>query len=274
MSTRSSQYPIYQVDAFSGAVFSGNPAAIVPLDAWLPDGVMQQIAMENQLSETAFFVPDGEKFRLRWFTPTVEVDLCGHATLAAAHVILAELKERGDEVVFSSKSGELPVRKSEDGYTMDFPSDEVAATTDESLEDSLGAEVSELYRGRHDYLAVLKNETEVRGLTPDFRKLARVQARGVLVTAPAEDPSSDVDFVSRCFFPRTGIDEDPVTGSAHTTMAPFWSARLGHDRLRAFQCSKRGGVVDCEVRGERVFLSGNAVTFLRGEVFLPTADKF
>lgn len=271
MSTRSSQYPIYQVDAFTDAVFSGNPAAIVPLDAWLPDEVMQQIAMENQLSETAFFVPDGEKFQLRWFTPTVEVDLCGHATLATAHVILTELKKKSDEVVFSSRSGDLPVRKLEDGYTMDFPSDEVTATSDELLSESLGAEVRELFRGRHDYLAVLKDEGEVRGLTPDYRKLAGLDARGVLVTAPAADPSSDIDFVSRCFFPRTGIDEDPVTGSAHTTMAPFWSARLARNRLRAFQCSKRGGVVDCEVRGERVFLSGNAVTFLRGEISLPTA---
>ncbi|MDF1825803.1 MAG: PhzF family phenazine biosynthesis protein [Verrucomicrobiales bacterium] len=268
MSTRFSHYSIYQVDAFADAVFKGNPAAIVPLDTWLPDAVMQKIAMENQLSETAFFVQVGSGFDLRWFTPFFEVDLCGHATLAAAHVLFSELHLDGGEVVFKTKSGELKVERDNGAYRMNFPIDRLSPLSDDRVEVALGVPPMALFQGKDDLLAVLECEKAVRELEPDMRRIAELDARGVIVTARA-GRAEQLDFVSRCFFPKYGIDEDPVTGSAHTTMAPYWSEKLNKSTLRAAQRSPRGGSVGCEVLGDRVILSGGAVTFLRGEISLP-----
>ncbi|MEM1442981.1 MAG: PhzF family phenazine biosynthesis protein, partial [Verrucomicrobiota bacterium] len=228
-------------------------------------------ALENQLSETAFFVREDDHYFLRWFTPTVEVDLCGHATLASAYVLLAELKWETERVVFQSRSGKLIVEELEDGYRMDFPKDEIVKVEDNGVSAALGAEVTELYKGRHDFLAVLSGESGVRDLEPDFRKVEALEARGILATASAEGP--ELDFVSRCFFPQSGIDEDPVTGSAHTTMAPFWGERLDKTMLSAAQISERGGKVHCELAGDRVLLTGRAVTFLRGEFEIPAGDS-
>lgn len=263
------RFPLYQVDAFADALFSGNPAAVVPLDEWLPDGMMQKIAMENQLSETAFFVREGDRYFLRWFTPTVEVDLCGHATLATGHVILSELKWETGKVVFQSQSGELIVEEVAEGYRMDFPKDEIEKVEDDRVGEALGAEVLELYKGRYDYLAILPSEAVIRNLEPDFRKVFELSARGILATAQGD--SSGLDFVSRCFFPQSGIDEDPVTGSAHSTMAPYWGKRLGKEKLRAAQISARRGEILCELAGDRVLLTGNVVTFLKGEFVVPAS---
>lgn len=258
--------PLIQVDAFTSAVFGGNPAAIVPLPEWLSAEIMQNIAMENQLSETAFFVPEGDGFRLRWFTPNKEVDLCGHATLAAAHVLFTEHAYPGEVVVFDSRSGRLPVRRDDYRYTMDFPVDDLGScdVPTAQVEDALGSAVRELLRGKDDILAVLDSAEAVAGLTPDIRKIAEIEARGILVTAAGET----CDFVSRCFFPRFGIDEDPVTGSAHTTMTPYWAEKLEKTELTAKQISPRGGDLECVLSGHRVFLSGQAVTYLRGEILL------
>ena len=256
--------PLYQIDAFASKVFTGNPAAVVPLGGWLLDETMQAIAMENQLSETAFIIPGEEKVALRWFTPAIEVDLCGHATLASAHVLFSELRWDGDSVVFSSRSGDLTVLNLGSQLEMDFPSDELnpAEPEKDRVGAALGCRVLELWRGRDDYMAVVEDESVVRGLKPDMRAISDLPARGILVTAPGEA----VDFVSRCFFPAAGIDEDPVTGSAHTTMAPYWSEKLGRGVLTAHQVSARCGEVICEPDGNRVKLRGQALTYLRGEI--------
>ncbi len=256
--------PLYQIDAFASKVFTGNPAAVVPLGEWLPEETMQAIAMENQLSETAFIIPAEEKVALRWFTPAIEVDLCGHATLASAHVLFSELGWDSDSVVFSSRSGDLTVLNLGAQLEMDFPSDELSSAEPEkaSVAAALGCDVLELWRGRDDYMAMVAGEGVVRGVKPDFREVAALPARGALVTAPGEQ----ADFVSRCFFPVAGIDEDPVTGSAHTTMATYWSKKLGRSSLTAQQLSARGGEVICEAQGDRVKLRGEALTYLRGEI--------
>lgn len=261
--------PLFQVDAFANRIFSGNPAAVVPLPDWLADDVMQNIATENQLSETAFFVEEKDSFQLRWFTPATEVDLCGHATLASAHVLYSELGYGGERVIFQTRSGALEVTRTAGGYEMDFPTDppERAPSVKDILSSSLGIEIAEAFRGREDYVAIVESESDVRNLEPDIRAVAHLEARGVLVSAAGEE----VDFVSRCFFPRFGIDEDPVTGSAHTTLAPLWAERLGRKRLTARQISRRGGEVECRFEGERVVLAGEATTFLRGEMELPDA---
>lgn len=258
------ELPIYQVDAFAEQVFEGNPAAVVPLSTWLPDETMQAIAMENQLSETAFFLPEGEEYALRWFTPTTEVDLCGHATLATAHVLFTEEGVPGEAVRFSTRSGILTVNRLERGYSMDFPLDRPAPAPELLAEvgEALGAPVKEVLRGREDLVAVLESESEVRRLEPSMEKIRRLDARGLLATAPGED----CDFVSRCFFPRFGIDEDPVTGSAQTTLAPFWEERLKINPLSARQISDRGGKVHCCIAGDRISLGGNAVTYLQGRI--------
>jgi PhzF family phenazine biosynthesis protein len=258
--------PLFQVDAFASEVFSGNPAAIVPLREWISADLMQLIATENQLSETAFYVPTKDGYDLRWFTPVTEVDLCGHATLAAAHVLFTEEGLAGEEVSFATRSGELAVERVETGYRMDFPADETRPLPERlaEVEKALGNPVQELLAGREDLVAVVESEEEVRKLDPDFRGIARLEERGILVTAPGRE----FDFVSRCFFPRFGIDEDPVTGSAHTTLAPLWTERLGKNPLRAAQVSERGGEIGCEVADDRVLLDGRAVTFLRGEICL------
>ena len=255
----------YQVDAFAERVFEGNPAAVVALKDWPDDGLLQAIAMENNLSETAFFAPEGDGFRLRWFTPRAEVDLCGHATLATAHVLYAHRGYASESLHFLSRSGALNVRREAAGYCMDFPA--VAAqpvATPGDLIDGLGGRKPTAVLLGPDHLAVFEDEAEVVDLKPDFAALARLDGRGVIATAPGRD----CDFVSRCFFPRLGVDEDPVTGSAHCQMAPYWAARLSRTSLSARQLSSRGGRVDCRVLGDRVELLGQAVTCLVGEFHL------
>lgn len=254
---------IYQVDAFTDRVFSGNPAAVCPLEKWLPDEVMQNIAAENNLAETAFFVPSEDGFDLRWFTPTVEVDLCGHATLATAHIIFTEMNHDTNAILFNTKSGILTVTKIEVGYKMDFPADMPKPLEgNKIISDSLGVPIDSVLKGKDDYIAVLSNQKALENLQPDFALMATLKSRGLIVTAPGDS----VDFVSRCFYPQSGVDEDPVTGSAHTAMTPYWSIRLGKDTLTAQQISARGGKLVCALEGDRVFLYGRAVTFLRGEV--------
>lgn len=248
------------MDAFSDSLFSGNPAAVCPLDEWLPDELMQQIASENNLAETAFFVRQEDGYQIRWFTPLVEVDLCGHATLASAHVLFNHLNFPGDRIRFDSKSGPLYVSRSQEMITLDFP---VAAFDrtgpPDGLSDALGVKITEVYQST-DYLVLLNSEDEVRDAHPDFSRLALIPARGIIITAPGES----ADFVSRFFAPAVGINEDPVTGSAHTFLVPFWSQRLGKTELTAKQISARGGVLYCKLRGDRVEISGRAVTYLEG----------
>lgn len=257
--------PIYQVDAFTGALFKGNPAAVVLGDDFLPAATMQSIAAENNLAETAFVVGREGQCRIRWFTPTVEVDLCGHATLAAAHVIFRHLGFSGESVTFQSNSGPLRVRQEGQFLYLDFPADRYSpAAPPPSLIEGLGRRPQELYKGRSDYLAVFGSEAEVLSLRPVMEPIAKVPCRGVIVTAPGRE----VDFVSRFFAPQSGISEDPVTGSAHTTLIPYWSARLARPQLSARQLSQRGGELACRHLGDRVEIGGHAVTYLAGEIFV------
>lgn len=265
MLTGGMQLPLYQVDAFTDEVFRGNPAAVCPLTRWLPDPVLQAIAAENNLAETAYFVEEADGYRLRWFTPVTEVDLCGHATLASADVLFRLLGFRGDQVRFHTRSGVLEVAHRDGLYAMDFPASppepcEAPAT----LVDALGVTPRATFRA-FDYVVVLDTEAEVRSLAPDFATLARLDLRGVTVTAPGRD----VDFVSRFFAPRYGINEDPVTGSAHCELAPYWAGVLGTTRLRAEQVSARGGRIDCELRGDRVTLAGRAAHYMTAEITVP-----
>jgi len=252
----------YQVDAFATRAFEGNPAAVCPLENWLDDGLLQAIAEENNLSETAFFVPSEQGYDLRWFTPLKEVDLCGHATLAAAHVLFDILGYAGQAIRFETRSGALIVTRTGTQLEMDFPACPPApCALSETLAQGLGMRPLEVLAG-DDYLAVFENEATIRAITPDQALLARLDLRGVIVTAPG----TDVDFVSRFFAPKFGIPEDPVTGSAHCTLAPFWSDRLGKRILTARQVSRRGGHITCEMKADRVALSGSAVTFMEAEI--------
>jgi len=255
---------IYQVDAFTEKVFEGNPAAVCPLEEWVSDDILQKIAEENNLSETAFFVPYNQGFELRWFTPGGEVDLCGHATLAAAYVLYKHLGYAGPEISFSTRSGELAVRRGAKGLRMDFPASmpEVIQPPD-SLAAGLGQEPKEVLAA-FDYIVVLDSEDEIEKLSPDFSRWLDLDLRGVVVTAPG----NDVDFVSRCFFPKLGVNEDPVTGSAHCELAPLWGARLGLKKLKAKQLSKRTGLVECELVEDRAILSGNAVSYMQGHIII------
>ena len=256
---------IYQVDAFASERFKGNPAAVVPLDAWLSDAVMQDIAQENNLAETAFFVPQGEGFHLRWFTPVVEVDLCGHATVATAHVLYEHLAYNKNSITFQSRSGVLTVEKRNSQYLLNFPPDELVKIENAPhLVEAIGTSPVAIYQGKMDWLVVLEEQAQIENLRPDFRKIAEAGGRGTIVTAPG----SEVDFVSRCFFPQTGVDEDPVTGSAHTSLAPYWAKRLGKNKLSAKQISRRGGTLAIEWKGERTEIGGEAVTYLIGKIFL------
>ena len=257
--------PIYQVDAFTLGPFSGNPAAVCPLDGWLDDDVMQNIAAENNLAETAFIVAREGGYDLRWFTPTVEVDLCGHATLASGYVVLNHLRSDLDSVSFETISGELIVSRDGDRLSMDFPvRAPTPASVTEALSDALGKAPSEVHMSR-DVLAVYDNEESVRNLSPDQAKLlALEEGFGVIVTAKGKK----VDFVSRFFVPKAGIYEDPVTGSAHCTLVPFWAERLGWSELIAHQISPRGGELRCELRGDRVIMSGHCVLFLTGSIHI------
>ncbi len=257
---RSMRISLFHIDAFTSKQFAGNPAAVCPLKAWLPDETMQEIAAENNLSETAFFVPGEEAHEIRWFTPTVEVDLCGHATLASAWVIFHALARDARVATFTSRSGPLKVARADDLLVMDFPSWESQPTEcPPALCEALGASPLEVMATTRDYLCVLATEAEVRALQPDMARLLTLDKLGVIATAPGEK----CDFVSRFFAPRAGIPEDPVTGSAHCTLTPYWARRLAKDRLRALQVSRRGGELYCMPRGDRVAIAGRAVQYFQ-----------
>lgn len=252
----------YQVDAFATRAFEGNPAAVCPLESWLDDTLLQAIAEENNLSETAFFVPSEKGYRLRWFTPVKEVDLCGHATLATAHVIFDILGYAKPAITFETRSGDLFVEKKGKRLEMDFPaSPPTPCEISETLALGLGRRPIEVLAAE-DYLAVFDSEATVRAIAPDQALLGQLDLRGVIVTAPG----TDVDFVSRFFAPKFGIPEDPVTGSAHCQLAPYWANKLGKNCLSAKQVSRRGGDLACEVKAGRVTLSGYAVTFMEAEI--------
>lgn len=253
---------LYQIDAFATRVFEGNPAAVCPLDAWLDDAVMQAIAAENNLSETAFFVQTDRGYRLRWFAPLAEVDLCGHATLASAFVLFELLGYAKSEILFETRSGDLVVRKQGCQLSMDFPAQPpVPCAAPAALLAGLGRQPLEVLQA-DDYIAVFGSEDDIRAIKPDFAKLAELDLRGVAVTAPGRE----VDFVSRFFGPKVGIPEDPVTGSAHCELAPYWQAKLGKNTFSARQLSRRGGEVGCEVSGARVILTGSAVKFMAATI--------
>lgn len=258
---------LFQVDAFTCRLFHGNPAAVVPLDAWLADDVLQAIAMENNLAETAFFIPakghaPDADYHLRWFTPAVEMDLCGHATLAAAHVLIDHLGFANDRVRFASQSGVLKVLRAGDRLVLDFPSRAgKRITPPPDMVAALGCTPQETFLAR-DLMAVLENEAQLRDLAPDFELMKRLDAFAVIATAPGEK----VDFVSRFFAPKAGIPEDPVTGSAHCTLVPYWAKRLGRNELHGTQISSRVGDLFCTDAGERVLIGGNCVTYLEGTI--------
>lgn len=256
--------PIYQVDAFTDRLFSGNPAAVVPLESWISDEAMLNIAAENNLAETAFYVPISNGFHIRWFTPKVEVELCGHATLATAYVLFKILNYDQETIRFESRSGELIVALKGEWLTLNFPVDQYhVAVPPPALVESLNSTTMlEVYKGKTDYLVVLDSEAEVRNLEYDIIVLSTIPARGIIVTAPGDD----VDFVSRFFAPQSGIDEDPVTGSAHTTLIPYWAEKLSKTVLTAKQLSSRGGYLQCELDGDRVHIGGLARLYLKGEI--------
>jgi PhzF family phenazine biosynthesis protein len=254
---------IFQVDAFTDHLFGGNPAAVCPLEEWLPDETMQNIAMENNLSETAYFVKTGDGFHIRWFTPLAEVDLCGHATLASAHVIFYHLKWEHSSISFMSRSGLLKVTRENDFITLDFPSDVIhKAELPEKLISSLHIHPLETYAGKTDFMIILGTQREIELIDPDFGLMKQSGGRGVIVTAKGDE----VDFVSRFFAPQVGVDEDPVTGSAHTTLTPYWAERLGKSDLTAMQLSKRKGHLWCKYLGDRVGITGKAVTYFTGVI--------
>lgn len=258
------EIPYFEVDAFTGKQFGGNPAGVCLLEQWLPDAVMQNIAAENNFSETAFTVPRGRDFDLRWFTPALEIDLAGHPTLASAFVLFNEGKSTGNSIRFHSRSGELTVARKGDVLEMDFPARPAApCAVPAALVRGLGKKPEAVFKAR-DYLAVFATEAEVRALAPDFAALKTLDCLGIIATAPG----SDSDFVSRFFAPAAGIDEDPVTGSAHCTLIPYWSQRLGKTTLFARQVSRRGGELFCRLAGDRVHIGGKAVLYLRGEIVL------
>lgn len=259
---------LYQADAFADRLFAGNPAAVIPLKKWIDEQLMQQLAMENNLAETAFFVPLKEgkaDYEIRWFTPELEINLCGHATLAAAYVIFEKLKTKKKKVVFSSKSGLLSVTRKKKILELDFPSwpPERVSEYPDALSASLGRpEIAGVYQNR-EYIVELMNEEAVKNCRPDF-SLMKQAGKMVIITAPGKE----VDFVSRFFAPTAGIDEDPVTGSAHSQLIPFWSEKLGKTKMTAKQLSRRGGTVYCEQKGERVMMGGECVFYMKGEIEL------
>lgn len=260
--------PIFQVDAFADRPFTGNPAAVMPLEAWLPDATLQAIAEENNLSETAFLVKEPEGWRIRWFTTVTEVDLCGHATLASAFVLFSGPEAGATSLSFHSRSGVLGVQRDGDLLVLDFPArpGRPAPELADRLAQALGAVPVEVRLAR-DLMAVLADEAAVRAVRPDLDALQALPGMGTLITAPGRES----DFVSRCFFPGDGVPEDPVTGSAHCTLVPYWAERLGKTRLRAFQASARGGHLECELAGDRVRLGGRAVKVIEGTFILEEA---
>jgi len=254
--------PIWQVDAFATHRFEGNPAAVVLLDEWLAPKTMQAVAMENNLSETAFLVPNGEAWGLKWFTPTAEVDLCGHATLASAHVLFHEGRVDGEVARFESLSGPLSAARDGDRIVLDFPArPPEPVDIDDAVVEALGARPNELLRS-NDLLAIFETEADVAALRPEFRKVAALPGECVIASAPGDA----CDFVSRYFAPSFGIDEDPATGSAHCILTPYWSKRLDKTSLRALQISKRGAELWCEDQGDRIAIAGRAALYMKGEI--------
>jgi PhzF family phenazine biosynthesis protein len=261
------QFELYQVDAFCKDLFSGNPAGVCPMGSWPEDKVMQDIAAENNLAETAFFVKNGNQYEIRWFTPAVEVDLCGHATMAAAHVLFNHKGYKEDTITFMSpRSGELRVTKTADGLTLDFPVDDLEPVNiTKEMFHCFKALPIEAYRGKTDYMFVFPNETDIANIQADLTEIAKyTDARGIIVTAKGQS----ADFVSRFFAPQSGIPEDPVTGSAHTTLTPYWSKILGKNEMSALQLSSRKGFLKCINKGARIEISGKAKTFFAGQMFL------
>jgi len=258
---------LYQVDAFTDKLFGGNPAAVIPLDSWPGDQLMQSIAMENNLAETAFVVPEGNDFRIRWFTPSVEVNLCGHATLAAAYVMFHEMEYAAETIRFQSKSGWLSVSRNGSWLTLDFPADKLSPLDiTPAMQKCTTANILEAYQGRSDYMFVLADQKTVKESHFDLLAISALGYRGIIVTSEGKD----VDFVSRFFAPAYGIPEDPVTGSAHTTLTPYWSNRLGKKELTAMQVSPRGGYLKCKLNGDRVLISGQVMVYMKGEIKLNT----
>jgi len=254
---------IYQIDAFTDTISSGNPAAVVPLNQWLPGEVMQRIAMENNLSETAFFVSSENDYHIRWFTPLTEVNLCGHATLATSHVLFNHLNYREKEIVFESKSGKLNVKKENDLIWLNFPASGLKEIEfPENVEQAFGIIPVKCLKGREDIMFVFNSEKDIQNLKPDLNYLKTLDARGIIATASAEK----YDFVSRFFAPIEGIDEDPVTGSAHTMLIPYWSVKLGKSKMIAKQISRRGGIIYCKNIGKRVEIGGHAATYMTGKI--------
>ena len=260
-------FPIYQADAFTSKVFSGNPASVCPLTTWLPEEVLQQIAFENNQPETAFVVPYKEDFQIRWFTPTMEVDLCGHATLAAAHIFYEQLGYRSAMIRFFSKSGWLKVTRAENQQlTLDFPADTPSPVekVPQAIWDGFGISSGKVYKGKFDYMVEVETEDIVAKLSPDLAKLSTLDSRGAIITAKGKT----TDFVSRCFFPQSGIDEDPVTGSAHCLLTAYWYQQTGRTQFKAAQLSARRGEMDCQIKGDRVLMTGKARTYLKGEIYI------
>lgn len=257
---------IYQVDAFTDRVFAGNPAAVCPLEKWLSDEEMQNIAMENNLAETAFYVPHGKDFQIRWFTPSVEVALCGHATLAAAYVLFHLENYSAASISFHSRqSGILTVTQSGDRLTLNFPADEIhPVELNSTLSATFQIQPKLAFKGKTDYMLVFADETDIRDLRPNLETIAQLDARGVIATAKGDI----ADFVCRFFAPQSGINEDPVTGSAYTSLAPYWAERLGKNSLSAVQLSARKGYLNCNLRGERVEISGKAKLYMTGEIYI------
>jgi PhzF family phenazine biosynthesis protein len=257
---------LYQVDAFADRLFSGNPAAVCIVDSWLSDELMQSVATENNLSETVFVVPTGQDYEIRWFTPVAEVNLCGHATLASAFVLFDILHYPGSCIRFySPRSGWLAVEKKNEMFVLDFPTDKLSALPAEQyaiIEKCIGVQPIELFKGKTDYMAVIEDERSLKDLQPDFIEIAKLNARGLIVTAKGDS----VDFVSRFFVPKLGVNEDPVTGSAHTLLIPLWSSKLGKNKLIANQLSKRGGHLVCELKNDRCLIGGKARLYLTGEI--------
>jgi PhzF family phenazine biosynthesis protein len=259
--------PIFQIDAFTSKAFSGNPAAVCPLMEWLDDGLLQLVAAENNLSETAYFVPRGDHYELRWFTPRCEVKLCGHATLASAYVIMQILAPQRNSVLFKTRlSGDLTVAREGNLLAMDFPAlaPWACPAPPAALIEGLGKAPLEVVQIEDNFFAVYGTEDDVKNINPDLRLLEKLHPAGVAITAPGDD----ADFVSRYFAPSYGIPEDPVTGSTHSSLAPYWAQRLGKTNLHARQVSERGGEMWCEVKGQRVTLKGNAVLVMRGELII------
>ena len=257
---------LYQVDAFASKLFEGNPAAVCPLETWLPEEIMQSIAAENNLSETAFFVPDDNGYHIRWFTPTSEVDLCGHATLASAYILFNILGHKKEKIVFKSKSGPLTVMKDNDQLIMDFPAQPpVICETPKEIVDAFGRAPIECLRSE-DFIVVFEREIDIESAKPDLEQLRNIDLRGVIITAR----SIRYDFVARFFAPKYGIPEDPVTGSAYTQLAPYWANQLGFKRFSVKQLSSRSGELTCEIIDDRVLISGKAILYLEGRIKIKT----